>query len=300
MDKLKDEELAVKCRENIDEAEHELLSRYMNVIYWLPAKVYGVDEEDLSAFLIFAIEKIRERHTLSKFDASTGVKFSTWFGVVIKNLYHDYLRTLDNEPEIVKVDFDKLDTEYSAKENSGEFAQAEENAFMLLKSMDIKCRTLFKLLFANSFFLEPEEMRWIAKESKKRMMQVIKELAEIENGINEKNHELSERYNKLMGVYWWKRRYARQLYNVERSLQGAEGERRRKLEEFAAKLEKRRVQYYKMLEELSASETRSCASYEDLSSLLQMNMGTLGSTLSRCRKGAASIYNKLKRNKHGR
>ena len=61
-----DETLATLCKDGIEAAERELLGRYMQAIYWLPNRIFGANEEELSGFLIYAVEKIRERDTLCK------------------------------------------------------------------------------------------------------------------------------------------------------------------------------------------------------------------------------------------
>ncbi|MFW5856557.1 MAG: RNA polymerase sigma factor [Planctomycetota bacterium] len=277
-----DEELAARTADGVDEAERELLRRHMQAIYWLPRRQFGADEEDLSDFLIYAVERIRERNTLARFDPDAGARFTTWFGVVIRNLYLDYLRRHKHDPELTELDAEGLADEPPPDRDT-------EQAERLLGRLSIKCRTLFKLLFANSTFLSPEELRWIAEAADRPLVEVARALGELEEELRELEAGIEERRRRLDAVCWWKRVYERQLHQLEREMTRPPEERGALLDETHRKLIKRREQYERLVEELSGPAGTATTPYRRLAALLNMKEGTLGSHLTRCRQATARI-----------
>ena len=134
---LSDEQLARLCAEGIEAAERTLMQRHMQAIYWLPRRAFGAPEEELSGFLLYALEKIRQRDILAKFDPERGARFATWFGVVIRRLYLDYLRAGAGEPHAVPLEEDAL---------SAPAEPAPDADDGLLARLQVQCRVLFKLL----------------------------------------------------------------------------------------------------------------------------------------------------------
>lgn len=282
---LSDEALAARCAEGIDGAERELLRRHMQAIYWLPVRQFGADEDDKGDFLIFALEKLRERNSLAQFDVERGVRFTTWFGVVIRNLYLDYLRTQRHVPSLVELE----EQEVCAAPAAPPPTAAEERADALLGRMSVKCRAFFKLLLANVFFLKPDEMRWIAETSGRSIVEVSTLLAELEEDLREADAQIEARRRQLDAVFWWKRLYERQLRDLERERELPANERRARLERTYARLERRRQQHERLLGELSGGAGLATTPYRRLAEVLAMKEGTLGSHITRCRQAIARL-----------
>ncbi|MHC4870418.1 MAG: RNA polymerase sigma factor [Planctomycetota bacterium] len=277
---LSDEELAQKCRQNIDEAERALLDRYMQAVYWLPQRNFGAAEEDLSDFLIFAIEKIRKRHIFAKFDPESGTLFSTWFSVVTRNLYLDYLREHKYDPAFYELNSEDLAAELAAEEGVDE---QQRNAELLLEKMELKCRTLFKMLLVNCFFLEADEIRWIAEQSGRSIMGVVYLLSEAEEEVREQDVERENKRAKLAAVYWWKCFYERKYLSFANKMNLPEEERDKNVEKMFNMLQKKKEQHLRILEELKKSSAISTTPYKRIADILNMKEGTLGSHITRCR-----------------
>lgn len=274
-----DEELARRCGEGIEAAERELLRRHMQAIYWLPKRAFGADEEDLSDFLLFALEKIRARDILAKYDPDRGARFSTWLSVVLRRLYLDYLRALPEEPTTGEL----VEEAFAARPESAETARPPS----LLDRMQVRCRALFKLLLCDSFYLAPEEVRWIAETSGQEVLEVARRVAEMEEELREREAKIAQRYDRLATVYWWTTKQEKRLAAMERELVNANDETRGRYETVLERLRKRRAEYDRLQEELAGGAGLATVPYKDLAALLNLKEGTLASHISRCRGKAA-------------
>ncbi len=276
-----DEELAAHTAAGVDAAERELLGRQMQAIYWLPQRAFGAPEEDLADFLIYALEKIRERDILAKYDPLQGARFSTWFGAVIRRLYLDYLRA--RQPALPVVDLAEAET------IPGPPPTAPEPAVELLAALQTRCRVLFKLLLCDTFFITTDEVTWLAEESGKSLLQVAAEIAELEERLRQTESSIQSKYDKLAKVHWWKNNYEKQLARLEKSLSLPWTENRTEVEAAHAKLLRRREEYERLVGELAGGGGLATAPYRDLAVLLNVKEGTLASQISRCRSGAADL-----------
>ena len=282
-----DEELASLCKEGIEAAERELLGRYMQAIYWLPQRVFAAAEEELSGFLIYALEKIRERDTLAKYNPKKGARFSTWMGTVIRNLYLDYLRTLPEEPYNIELEENNFSTPTNRRES-------ERSS--LLDLMQVKCRVIFKLLLCDTFFLESEEIHWIAKESGQTLIKTAENVAKLEENLRKGEEKLQNRYDKLSKAYYWKNFYEKKLRNLEKNPEALSSSQKKEMAVIEKKLQRRRKEYENILDDLSGMGGIVTAPYRELAKLLNTSEGTLASNISRCRSGAADLLRKLRNN----
>lgn len=281
---LSDDELVAKCREGIELAERELLGRYMQAIYWLPHRILGVPEDDLADFLIFAIEKIRERDTLAKFEPTRGARFATWLSVIVRNLYIDYLRAKPDEPPVQEITPEAV----PAREE-----RRREHADLLAK-MQQKCRVTFKLLLCDTFQLTPEDLQWIAKESGRTLVEATQEVARLEERLRADETRIAERYDKLARAYYWKNFYARQIKELEKSTEMPHTGGNERLEKLRRLYDRRQAEYDTLNFELSGIGGIVTAPYKDLSRLLKTPEGTLASNISRCRSGAAELLRRMR------
>jgi RNA polymerase sigma factor (sigma-70 family) len=286
---LSDDELCARCREGIELAERELLGRYMPAIYWLPHRLLGVPEEELAGFLLFAMEKIRERDLLAQFAPERGAKFSTWFSVVIRNLYIDYLRAQPDKDPVISREPEEIDDRFAASET-----QREERS-ALLEKMQIKCRVTFKLLLADTFQLTGDDLAFLAQESGRSLTDAAQEVARLEERLRSEDERIAKRYDQLARAYYWKNFYARQVAQLEKQTPlphtTAAGPRLEKMR----RLQQRRQQEYDTLTfELSGIGGIVTTPYKELARLFKTPEGTLASNISRCRVGAADILRRLR------
>jgi len=277
---LADEQLAALCGQGIEAAERELIRRQMQAIYWLPRRAFGAPEEELSGFLLYAIEKIRGRDILAKFDPDQGTRFRTWFGVVIRRLYLDDLRTQGHPPAAVELQEDGL----AGADPSGA-AEAPEDE--LLAAMQVQCRALFKLLLCNTCYLTPEEIRWVAQTSGASVLEAAEGVARLEERLRNAEVRLRERYDRLAVAHWWKTTYERQLQRLETELEHPWTEAHEGWEKTRARLDRRRQEYERLVHDLSGGAGIATAPYRELAALLGLKEGTLASQISRCRARAA-------------
>ena len=282
---LTDEDLAARCASGIDAAERELLTRHMQAIYWLPQRVFGAPEEELSGFLLFAIEKIRERDILAKYAPDKGARFATWLGVVIRNLYIDYLRTIPDDGDD---DIELL------PEMTPSRAERRAEHTELIGQLQERCRVLFKLLLCDTFFLEPSELEWLAKESGQGLAETARKVAELEERLRERETSLQERYDKLAKAHYRIRRYQLQLGSLEHACERPNTGYSPAIEKLRAKLERGQREYETLSEELAGGGGIVTAPYKELAALLNTREGTLASNISRCRAGAAQLLKKLR------
>jgi len=282
---LTDDELVAQCREGIEAAERELLGRYMQAIYWLPHRILGVPEDDLADFLIFAIEKIRERDTLAKFEPTRGARFATWLSVIVRNLYIDYLRA---KPDDIPAQELLPDNIPPAREE-----RRREHADLLAK-MHQKCRVTFKLLLCDTFQLTSEDLQWIAQESGRSLIETTQEVAKLEERLRADETRIAERYDKLARAYYWKNFYARQIKELEKSSERPHTAENARLEKLRRLQDRRQLEYDTLNFELSGIGGIVTAPYKDLSRLLKTPEGTLASNISRCRSGAADLLRRMR------
>ncbi|MCX7935578.1 MAG: sigma-70 family RNA polymerase sigma factor, partial [Planctomycetota bacterium] len=280
LDNLTDEELCRLCQAGSDAAERVLLRRYMPAIYWLPRQMFGAAEEDLSAFLLFALEKIRERDIIAKFDTSRRSRFATWFGVVLQRLYLDFLRqeSRSKPPPAGDRDLESM----AARQPEAADKENAERAEALLAQMHVRCRALFKLLLCHTLALAPDEIRWIAATSAKSIWEVMAEIAQLEERLRNAEAEVNALYERLAAAWWWKQQCENRRY--------AGGCRGKDAAAEDARLERYRRQYRRLVAELTASARTVSAPYRELANLLKMNEGTLASHISRCRASALTLW----------
>ncbi|MFH0911983.1 MAG: sigma-70 family RNA polymerase sigma factor, partial [Planctomycetota bacterium] len=280
-----DEDLAARCAEEGEggkAAEEELLRRYMTALYGLPRRAFAADADTCGEFLLFALDKLRERRILGRFDPRRGARFATWFGSVIRHLFLDFLRTQQGGPTFLALDEERL----AAPEAAPEARPSAEPAGGLLARMETRCRTLFKMLLANAFFFTPEEIRWIAANGKRSVIESVSLLAEMEEDLREAEAAIEKRHQALAAAYWWKRAYERQLALLEAKPLPYGRLETRRMKTLRARLEKRREQHRRLLERLSGSAGFATAPYRKIAAILRMKEGTLGSHLTRCRQAA--------------
>ncbi len=277
-DRLADEELCRLCQQGSDAAELTLLRRYMPAIYWLPRQMFGAAEEDLSAFLLFALEKIRARDIIAKFDATRKTRFATWFGVVLQRLYLDFLRKelRGGSPPAGNIEVKSI----AAPQPAGA-EECEKRAEALLAQMHIRCRTLFKLLLCHTLSLTPAEIQWIAATSGRSAWEVMAEVAKLEERLREDEAKIKAHYDRLAVAWWWKQHCENRRQACE--YHGKESHREN------AKFERYQRQYRRLVADLTASARNVSAPYRQLANLLKMNEGTLASHISRCRASAVML-----------
>lgn len=281
---LSDDELVAQCRDGIEVAERELLGRYMQAIYWLPHRILGVPEDDLADFLIFAIEKIRERDTLAKFEPTRGARFATWLSVIVRNLYIDYLRAKPDDPQHHELVPDSIPAREERRQERAD----------LLQKMQQKCRVTFKLLLCDTFQLTSEDLTWIAQESGRSLLETTQEVARLEERLRADETRISERYDKLARAYYWKSFYARQIKELEKSTALPNTADNARLEKLRRLHDRRQAEYDNLNFELSGIGGIVTAPYKDLSRLLKTPEGTLASNISRCRSGAAELLRRMR------
>lgn len=284
LEALSDEDLAARCAQGIEAAERELISRHMQAIYWLPQRVFGAPEEELSGFLLFAIEKIRERDIFGKYQPEKGARFTTWLGVVIRNLYIDYLRAQPEGPEEVELVAETYETRPERRQERSD----------LIELMQERCRVIFKLLLCDTFFLEPQEVAWIAQESGRGLGETALAIAELEEVLRERETALQQRYDRLAAAHYQVRRCELLLERAERASERPNTAFSPELERLRMRLERRRREYGNLAGELAGSGGIVTAPYRELANLLNTREGTLASNISRCRSGAAQLLQKLR------
>lgn len=275
-----DEDLAAQCARGLDNAERDLLERYMQAIYWYPKQAFGADEGDLGDFLIFAVEKIRQRDILGKYDPDRGARFSTWFGVILRNLYLDYLRA--RPEEVPTVELNEATQAPAAPEQT-------EDEDRMLAAMHLRCRVLFKLLLCNSYLLTPDEVKWLSEKSGRGLLETARQVAELESRLAQKEGNLQERYDKLAAVCWWKNTYEKQLSRLEHQSDRPWTANAEELEKVQQRLEKRRREYHRIVHELTGTAGIATAPYRELAAVTNMPEGTVASLISRCRTAAAEF-----------
>jgi len=281
---LDDEALCQEARSGLTKtAKRVLLERYLKKIYWFPKEIMGADEEFCADFLDYAVEHVKGRDVFARFDPSRHVRFSTYFGVVLRNLYFDWLRV--KKPYMRAVNIDSLDeaelplAEAAAaveEEEISDGARAEE----LIGKVGEPCKLLFKLLLLNNFYLREEEVRSLAEASGFDLAAVVKKLADSERECLEKSEKTKAHFDQLANVFWWKQLYEKKL--SEREREG--GITADELEVIRAKYEKRKNQYEKMLRRLRKRSEVVTLSYKSMADILNIRTETCAARLTRCKK----------------
>lgn len=249
-----------------------LIREHFDIIYWFPKKAMGAEEEDCADFTIFAVEKIKLRKIFDKFEPARGVFFTTWLGVVLRNLYFDFLRVRRRKNDGVT-----LDENYELSVEGAESFKPSgwTTKMIVFNDAEEGARVILKLLYLPPEFLNAGDVHWIAAESGKTVPEVMKQLAEIERIITEKHADLKEMRDKLAEAYWWKNHYE-QLYAHKISICQDDT---RKSDEIRRKMRARRKQYDKILSEFHSS--RVTLPYQHIAELLNISPSSVGMRISR-------------------
>ena len=184
----------------------DMISEY---IYNYPRIVFGADPDGCSDFYEYIL--IRLRDIIVRF-RDTGAKFVTWFTVVLRNRYFNFLREskkryiLREQTDILSFDFERgqFSDLYNLFGDSRDYSASSQQLFeelvdTIIRDLGDRQRVFFHLYFIET--LRPEDIGFLSIYLEKSPREVLAGIDEVRNSITRRYELKQGLLLKLTTVY---------------------------------------------------------------------------------------------------
>lgn len=291
------------CAAGDGAARRAFQDRFAADIYNFPVKIYGVSPELAADFYVYAFERDRIFTRLRTFEGRGGAQLRSFLAFqVLRAIFLDWQRT---RRELHTVSL----SESLRRGGDGEgvledvLAAPGEDVEALPPDLDEapavaeiwaslapEERLDLKLLSLLEHDLGPEDLRLLAKLSRRPLDETAHAVAEVQAELRRKDERIARLGADLDSVWGWLVLRRRELQEAEEKIRrlGPDhdsrearrlGERRQELE---AAIEKRLRQHERLLEELRSYKVTT--SYKDIARLKGSTVGTVCSRIFRLRQ----------------
>lgn len=294
-------ELVAACAAGDAEARRRFQDVYGGDIYNFPVKIYRLSEERAADFYVYVFERDRIFTRLRTFEGRNNIQLRTFLAYyVLKALFIEWQRgqreldTISLQAPISRDDSERTLEDVTPGDAPEEPAgEAEAPVTALWEGLEPEERLDLKLLSLLEHDLGPDDVRLLAKLSKRSVRDTVGAIAEVQAKLCATDRKLSKMREDLDSVWGWivlRRRELQQLAEKIRHLPPDEDSPdRRRLEERRSDLEaaiaKRERQRERVLRELRKHKVTT--PYKDIAVLLGTTVGTVCSRIFRLRQRLA-------------
>lgn len=288
------------CAAGDADARRRFQDAYGGDIYNFPVKIYRLPEERAADFYVYVFERDRIFTRLRTFEGRNNIQLRTFLAYyVLKALFIEWQRG-QRELETVSLqtpvgdDGDRTLEDVTPGDTPDEPAgEADAPVAALWERLAPEERLDLKLLSLLEHDLAPDDVRLLAKLSKRSVRDTLGAIAEVQAKLRATDRKLSKFREDLDSVWGWivlRRRELQQLGEKIRHLPPDEDspERRRLLErqlDLEAAIQKRERQRERVLGELRKHKVTT--PYKDIATLLGTTVGTVCSRIFRLRQRLA-------------
>ena len=287
------------CADGDVEARRRFQERFAEDVYNFPVKIYGLPPDKAADFYVYAFERDRIFARLKTFEGRGGIQLRTFLAYhVLKALFLDWQRT-DRELETVSLHTPlggesgqrTLEDVLAAPDaEAGDDVELGGDAAALWESLNPEERLDLKLLSLLEHELTPDDVRLLAKISKRSLDETMAAVTEIQAGLQARDARVGELTAELDSAWGWLELRRRELQQTSKRLRQMSAEpdspARQKLaereRELQAAIEKRSQQHARTLEELRGYKVTT--SYKDIARLKNSTVGTVCSRIFRIRQ----------------
>jgi RNA polymerase sigma factor (sigma-70 family) len=278
-------ELVRGCAAGDGTARRTFQDRFGEDVYNFPVKIYGVSAERAADFYVYVFEADRIFTRMRTFEGRNGIQFRTFLAYyVLRSLFLEWQRG-SRELDTVSLGDDE-----PAAGVAEPLAVADADVTAAWEGLSPEERLDLKLLSLLEHPLAPDDVRLLARVSRRSLEETVAIVAEVEAGLRDRDVELAGLRDQLDSVWGWIVLRRRELQeNGERlrlmgSNRGSTNaqrleERRGELE---AGLEKRMRQRERLLDEIRSFKMTT--PYKDIARMLNSSVGTVCSRIFRLRQ----------------
>lgn len=272
-------------------ARRTFQERYAEDIYNFPVKIYRLAADRAGDFYVYVFERDRIFTRIRTFEGRNNIQFRTFLAYfVLRSLFLEWqrgMRELDTVP---------LDGPAEEVADPAQAAlpaapgTAQDLAARLWSALSAEQQLDLKLLSLLEHHLTADDVRLLARVSRRPVQDTLAVLADVESALRQKDVKLARLRDELDSVWGWILLRRRELQDTEEKLRslGPEhataagrrlAERRQKLELALAKRER---QHERLLEQIRSAKMTT--SYKDIARLLNTTVGTVCSRIFRLRE----------------
>jgi DNA-directed RNA polymerase specialized sigma24 family protein len=261
-------------------------------------KIYGLPPDKAADFYVYAFERDRIFVRLRTFEGRGGMQLRTFLGFhVLRGLFLDWQRG-DHDLDTVSLsapighddDGGVLGDVVAAPETIAPESAAESDLAGVWQALDEEERLDLKLLSLLEHDLTPEDVRLLARISRRSLDDTLSAVAEVQTALRQKDARLGKLGAELDSVWGWLALRRRELHQTEEKIRmldpDAETQSRKRLldrrGELEAAIAKRSRQHARTLEEIQAYKVTT--SYKDIARLKGSSVGTVCSRMFRLRR----------------
>jgi RNA polymerase sigma factor (sigma-70 family) len=260
--------------------------RHAADIYNFPVKIYRVPADRAADFYVYVFERDRIFTRLRSFEGRNRIQFRTFLAYyVLRSLFLEWQRGL-RELETVSLG----DAEGTLPEESSDEPEADGPVADLWRTLAPEERLDLKLLSLLEHHLGPDDMRLLARVSRRSLADTAAVVAEVEAGLRARDVKLARLRSELDSAWGWIVLRRRELQETDEKLRllGSNHdspaarrliERRQRLE---LALARRARQRDALLEEIRSFKMTT--PYKDIARLLDSTVGTVCSRIFRLRQ----------------
>lgn len=287
------------CAAGDVEARRRFQERFAEDVYNFPVKIYGLPPDKAADFYVYAFERDRIFARLKTFEGRGGIQLRTFLAYhVLRALFLDWQRT-DRELETVSLHTplagdggERTLEDVLAAPTGGDDGDAgdDADAAALWESLNPEERLDLKLLSLLEHELTPDDVRLLAKISKRSVAETVAAVTEVQAALQARDTRVGELTAELDSAWGWLELRRRELQQTSKRLRQMEAEpdspaRQRLAErenELRTAIEKRSQQHARTLEELRGYKVTT--SYKDIARLKNSTVGTVCSRIFRIRQ----------------
>jgi len=287
------------CAAGDADARRRFQERFAEDIYNFPIKIYGLPADKAADFYVYAFDRDRIFTRLRTFEGRGGIQLRTFLAFhVLRALFLDWQRG-DRELDTVSLST-PLGAEGTstledvlpspADEDREDALELDGGYAVLWESLAPEERLDLKLLSLLEHEPTAEDVRLLAKVSKRSVEETLDVLAEVQASLRAKDARVAELTDDLDSAWGWLVLRRRELQETTEKLRQMEPEpdspaRQRLAErhdELRNAIEKRSQQHARTLEELRGYKVTT--SYKDIARLKNSTVGTVCSRIFRIRQ----------------
>lgn len=261
-------------------------------IYNFPIKVGRIEVERAADFYCYCFDKGRIFKRMMTHKGRCSIK--TYQYLVLKDLFHEWSRTLSVDDNLVFSLDEPLDEDSGAKFIDFIQDKAFDPETLLVEDESYKRfnETLNKIPYPERIYLKiqlfieieltPEDIRIISIVSKRDIRDVLASLSNLEHSLIVKNEKLHEKEDGISKI-------SSKIYSFERKIYAMRAlNKYEEAEEIERKLLKRRLQKARSLPQHSPNY--SAVSYRDIAEILKVSVGTVSKNVNRAKALLKNLY----------
>jgi RNA polymerase sigma factor (sigma-70 family) len=275
-------------------------SEYGILIYNYPLRFLKIDSEKAGDFYLYVFEKDRIFKRLANFRGER-ISLANYLKYhVLKDMCLEWIRATS-----LQLNTESLDDPESNLENclsTEDNSQGEDTTSWMDCVMEIFRQPPFlilRLLYLADFSILADDIRFIAAKTGRELVDVVNQIAGIENQLGEKQEKDVCRQDQLAIQYWRRLMYQKRLVKIESELLAAGHNRNEvaifKLTREKLELERKYAWRLRQVEAMTAKGINQTGTtpYNDIAELMMTTVGTVSAKIYKTKARLKSEVSRL-------